>query len=106
MRALRDTNITAPYSKALYNGLYFSPECEFLNQSIAFTQRNVTGDVKVKLYKGNTVIEGRIARGDGAKLYDMQESSMDEQGGYNPQDADGFIKIHSIRLKKFTPANQ
>jgi argininosuccinate synthase len=31
---------------------------------------------------------------------------MDEQGGYNPQDADGFIKIHSIRLKKFTPANQ
>ncbi|KAI8099385.1 argininosuccinate synthase [Halteromyces radiatus] len=106
MRALRDQNITVPYSRALYNGLYFSPECELLNQSIAFTQRNVTGDVKAKLYKGNVIIEGRVARGDGAKLYDMQESSMDEQGGYNPQDADGFIKIHSIRLKKFTPANQ
>jgi argininosuccinate synthase len=104
LRALRDTNITVPYSRALYNGQYFSPECEFLSQSIAFTQRNVTGDVKLKLYKGNTVIEGRVARGDGAKLYDMQESSMDEQGGYNPEDANGFIKIHSIRLKKWTPA--
>ncbi|KAL7314661.1 argininosuccinate synthetase [Mucor circinelloides] len=103
LRALRDQNITVPYGKALYNGQYFSPECEFLSKSIEFTQRNVTGDVKLKLYKGNTVIEGRVARGDGAKLYDMQESSMDEQGGYNPQDADGFIKIHSIRLKKWTP---
>ncbi|KAG0169004.1 argininosuccinate synthetase [Apophysomyces sp. BC1034] len=106
LRALRDQNITVPYSRCLYNGQYFSPECEFLNQSIAFTQRNVTGDVKLKLYKGNTIIEGRVARGDGAKLYDMRESSMDEQGGYNPEDADGFIKIHSIRLKKWTPAPQ
>jgi argininosuccinate synthase len=103
LRALRDQNITVPYGKALYNGQYFSPECEYLTKSIEFTQRNVSGDVKLKLYKGNTVIEGRVARGDGAKLYDMQESSMDEQGGYNPQDADGFIKIHSIRLKKWTP---
>ncbi|KAI9250582.1 argininosuccinate synthase [Phascolomyces articulosus] len=105
LRAQRDQTITVPYSRCLYNGLYFSPECEFLTNSIAFTQRNVTGDVKLKLYKGNTVIEGRVARGDGSKLYNMQESSMDEQGGYNPQDADGFIKIHSIRLKKWTPAN-
>jgi argininosuccinate synthase len=75
-----------------------------LRKSIDFTQVNVTGDVKVKLYKGNTVIEGRVARGPGALLYDMQESSMDEQGGYNPEDANGFIKIHSIRLKKWTPS--
>ncbi|KAI8083399.1 argininosuccinate synthase [Gilbertella persicaria] len=105
LRAHRDQYLTIPYGRALYNGQYFSPECEFLSKSIAFTQRNVTGDVKLKLYKGNTVVEGRVARGDGAKLYDMQESSMDEQGGYNPQDADGFIKIHSIRLKKWTPEN-
>ncbi|KAI8884078.1 argininosuccinate synthase [Backusella circina FSU 941] len=104
LRATRDQNITIPYGRALYNGQYFSPECEFLSKSIAFTQANVTGDVKVKLYKGNTVIEGRVARGPGALLYDMQESSMDEQGGYNPEDANGFIKIHSIRLKKWTPA--
>ncbi|KAI7847430.1 argininosuccinate synthase [Circinella umbellata] len=104
LRAQRDASITVPYSRCLYNGLYFSPECEFINNSIAFSQRNVTGDVKLKLYKGNTIIEGRVARGDGEKLYNMQESSMDEQGGYNPEDADGFIKIHSIRLKKWTPA--
>ncbi|KAI9365604.1 argininosuccinate synthase [Pilaira anomala] len=102
LRALRDQNITVPYGKALYNGQYFSPECEYLTQSIAFTQRNVSGDVKLKLYKGNTIVEGRSAVGAGAKLYDMQESSMDEQGGYNPVDADGFIKVHSIRLKKWT----
>ncbi|KAJ8652460.1 argininosuccinate synthase [Lichtheimia ornata] len=106
LRALRDQSVTIPYSRCLYNGLYFSPECEFLNQSIPLTQTNVTGDVKLKLYKGNTTIEGRVARGPGAKLYDMRESSMDEQGGYNPQDADGFIKIHSIRLKKWTPADK
>ncbi|KAI8991504.1 argininosuccinate synthase [Mycotypha africana] len=106
LRALRDQNITVPYGRALYNGQYYSPECEYLAKSIEFTQRNVTGDVKLKLYKGNTVIEGRVARGNGAKLYDMQESSMDEQGGYNPQDADGFIKVHSIRLKKWTPADK
>ncbi|KAI7876040.1 argininosuccinate synthase [Lichtheimia hyalospora FSU 10163] len=106
LRALRDQSVTAPYSRCLYNGLYFSPECEFLNKSIPLTQTNVTGDVKLKLYKGNTFIEGRVARGPGAKLYDMRESSMDEQGGYNPQDADGFIKIHSIRLKKWTPADK
>jgi argininosuccinate synthase len=102
LRATRDQNITVPYGRSLYNGQYFSPECEFLRKSIDFTQINVTGDVKVKLYKGNTTIEGRVARGPGAKLYDMQESSMDEQGGYNPEDANGFIKIHSIRLKKWT----
>lgn len=102
LRALRDQNITVPYGKALYNGQYFSPECEYLTQSIEFTQRNVSGEVKLKLYKGNTIVEGRVAVGDGAKLYDMQESSMDEQGGYNPVDADGFIKVHSIRLKKWT----
>ncbi|ORX61590.1 argininosuccinate synthase [Hesseltinella vesiculosa] len=106
LRAQRDQNITVPYSRCLYNGLYYSPECEFLAQSIPFTQRNVTGDVKVKLYKGNTIIEGRVAHGDGAKLYDMIESSMDEHGSIVQSDATGFIKTHSIRLKKFTPASQ
>ncbi|KAI9016294.1 argininosuccinate synthase [Phycomyces nitens] len=106
LRALRDQSITIPYSRCLYNGQYFSPECEFLNKSIPLTQVNVTGDVKLKLYKGNTVIEGRVARGPGAKLYNIRESSMDEQGGYNPEDADGFIKVHSIRLKKWTPTEQ
>ncbi|KAG1054732.1 hypothetical protein G6F43_003268 [Rhizopus delemar] len=103
LRAYRDQNITIPYGRSLYNGQYFSPECEFLSQAIPLTQINVTGDVKLKLYKGNTIVEGRVARGPGAKLYDMQESSMDEQGGYNPEDANGFIKCHAIRLKKWTP---
>ncbi|CAO3665812.1 hypothetical protein G6F70_008911 [Rhizopus microsporus] len=103
LRAYRDQNITIPYGRALYNGQYFSPECEFLSKAIPLTQVNVTGDVKLKLYKGNTIVEGRVARGPGARLYDMQESSMDEQGGYNPEDANGFIKCHAIRLKKWTP---
>ncbi|OZJ01956.1 Argininosuccinate synthase [Bifiguratus adelaidae] len=105
LRHLRDTTISDPYARLLYNGQYFSPERELLTQSLKFTQRHVSGDVRLKLYKGNVTIEGRVAApGPGAKLYDMQESSMDEHGGYDPTDADGFIKIHSIRLKKWTPA--
>jgi argininosuccinate synthase len=101
---LKDVNIGIPYGRLLYNGLYFSPEREFLLHSLEFTQRNVNGEVQLKLYKGGIGIEGRKAFGDGAKLYNMEESSMDVQGGLTPTDAGGFIRTHAIRLRKWTPA--
>ncbi|RUS14964.1 argininosuccinate synthase [Endogone sp. FLAS-F59071] len=104
LRHLRDVNISVPFGRILYNGQYFTPEREFLTHSLAFSQRHVSGEVKVKLYKGNVVIEGRKAEGLGSKLYNAEESSMDALGGYEPTDADGFIKVHAIRLKKWTPA--
>ncbi|CAG8505694.1 541_t:CDS:2 [Paraglomus occultum] len=105
VRHLKDVNISIPYGRLLYNGLYFSPEREFLLHSLEFTQRNVNGEVQLKLYKGSITIEGRKAFGDGAKLYNMEESSMDVQGGLTPTDAGGFIRTHAIRLRKWTPSN-
>jgi len=102
VRSLRDQFITPQYSQILYNGQYFSPECEFLSASLKASQKYVNGEVKLKLYKGNVIVEGR--KSDTEKLYDMEESSMDVQGGFSPIDSDGFIKIQSIRLRKWGAA--
>ncbi|MBW0523149.1 hypothetical protein O181_062864 [Austropuccinia psidii MF-1] len=98
VRALRDSFVTAELSKILYNGYWFSPEREFVQSALEASQKNVNGRVKLELYKGNVIIEGR-ASNEG--LYDAKESSMDEMGGFEPTDTSGFIKIESIRLKKW-----
>ena len=61
------------------------------------TQNNVTGDVKLKLIKGNVIVVGR--RSPYSK-YDLSLVSFDEVGDYDQKDAEGFIKITSLRLKK------
>ncbi|RHZ76903.1 hypothetical protein Glove_187g100 [Diversispora epigaea] len=99
VRALRDQFVTPQFSQLLYNGQYFSPEREFLTASLLESQKSVNGEVKLKLYKGNVIVEGR--KSDTEKLYDMDESSMSIQGGFTPDDSEGFIKIQSIRLKKW-----
>ncbi|KAF0366350.1 argininosuccinate synthase [Gigaspora margarita] len=99
VRSLRDQFITPQYSQLLYNGQYFSPERSVLFAALLESQKSVNGEVKLKLYKGNVIIEGR--KSDTEKLYDMDESSMDVTGGFSPIDADGFIKTQSIRLKKW-----
>lgn len=99
VRNLRDQFVTPQYSNILYNGQYFSPEAEFLLASIAASQKTVNGEVRLKLYKGNVIVEGRSSKTN--NLYDMEESSMDVQGGFSPLDSEGFIKIQSIRLKKW-----
>ena len=53
VRDLRDQFVTRAWSRHLYNGLYFSPECEFVENSIIFSQQNVTGQVNMMAYKGN-----------------------------------------------------
>ncbi|KAI8322704.1 argininosuccinate synthase [Martensiomyces pterosporus] len=99
VRAFRDEHITPTFGKIMYNGLYFSPEGDLLTKMVPLTQTNVNGSVRVKLYKGSLTMEGRWS--DSEKLYDMEESSMDVQGGFEPTDSEGFIKIQSIRLKKW-----
>jgi len=102
VRALRDQFTTIEFSKILYNGHFFTPEREFVTSSIPASQRTVNGVVKLKLYKGNIIIEGReSAEG----LYDEHQSSMDELGGFEPTDTTGFIQIESIRIKKWAQAN-
>ncbi|KIV89018.1 argininosuccinate synthase [Exophiala mesophila] len=99
VRALRDQFVTISYSRVLYNGLYFSPEREFLEASIVESQKSVNGQVRVRLYKGNTIILGRSSQTE--KLYDESESSMDEIGSFEPNETGGFIKVQAIRLKKY-----
>jgi len=98
VRALRDQFITPQFSQLLYNGQYFSPEREFLSASLEASQKSINGEVRLKLYKGNVIVEGR--KSDTVKLYDMEESSMDVQGGFSPTDSDGFIKIQSIQFSQ------
>lgn len=59
VRRLRDQFITPQFSQILYNGFFFSPEREFVTASIPASQRTVNGVVRLKLYKGNVIVEGR-----------------------------------------------
>ncbi|KAI9890108.1 MAG: argininosuccinate synthetase [Vezdaea aestivalis] len=102
VRALRDTFVTPAFSKVLYNGLWFSPEREFLSKSVEASQGAVNGTVRLRIYKGAVGVVGRWSETE--KLYDEKESSMDEQGGFEPVDAGGFIKVQAIRLRKFGEA--
>ncbi|KAI4521826.1 argininosuccinate synthetase [Schizophyllum commune] len=102
VRALRDQFVTIELSRILYNGHFFTPEREFITSAIPASQRTVNGTVRVKLYKGNVIIEGREST---EGLYDEQQSSMDELGGFEPTDTTGFIQIESIRIKKWAQAN-
>jgi len=99
VRALRDQFVTFNWSRILYNGMYFSPEREFLQASIVESQKVVNGQVRLRLYKGNCIVLGRSSQTE--RLYDSSESSMDEIGNFEPVDAGGFIKVQAIRLKKF-----
>ncbi|KAF5383548.1 hypothetical protein D9615_003743 [Tricholomella constricta] len=102
VRALRDQFVTIEFSRILYNGHFFTPEREFITSAIPASQRTVNGLVRLKLYKGNVVVEGRESS---EGLYDEQQSSMDELGGFEPTDTSGFIQIESIRIKKWAQAN-
>jgi argininosuccinate synthase len=104
VRALRDQFVTFNYAKILYNGLYFSPEREFLEDSIKASQKTVNGQVRCRAYKGSFVVLGRSSETE--KLYDASESSMDEIGAFEPSDTTGFISVQAIRIKKYGNAKQ
>ena len=84
------------YAETIYNGLWFSSERKAMQNIIDSTQKNVSGDVKLKIYKGNVIVTGRKSPNS---LYNASLVSFDETGDYNQKDAQGFIKIQSLRLK-------
>ena len=85
------------YAEIIYNGLWFSSERKSLQQIIDQTQTKVSGEIKLKIYKGNVVILGRKSNNS---LYNSSLVSFDEAGKYNQKDAEGFIKITSLRLRQ------
>ena len=97
VRKLRDM-FSQKFSELAYNGFWFSPEMEYVLKAMRTAQDRVTGDVRVKLYKGSALAEGRTAP---YGLYDPDLASMDKEGGYDPIHAEGFIKINSMRLRTY-----
>ena len=88
--------IMPKYAEIIYNGFWFSTERIAMQKLIDSMQYKVNGHVKLKIFKGNVVILGRKSPNT---LYDTKIVSFDERGDYNQKDAEGFIKINSIRLK-------
>lgn len=83
----------------IYNGFWFSPEKEMIMAAVDKSQETVSGSVTVQLLKGHAY---PVARSSALSLYDPELSSMDVAGGYDQQDAAGFIRINAIRLKAYT----
>jgi len=88
--------LTPKFAELIYNGMWFSPEMDFLMAAFNKSQEAIDGTVKLALYKGNVMTVGRSSP---TSLYDRDLSSMEIEGGFDQMDSRGFIRIHSIRLK-------
>ncbi len=84
------------FAEIIYNGFWYSPEGELLRAFVDQTQENVTGEVRVKLYKGGVHVTGRRSP---VSLYSQETASFDEAGGYDQSDAGGFIRLQGLRLR-------
>jgi len=83
------------YAKLIYQGYWFSPEREMLQVAIDETQKNVEGNVKLKLYKGNVTV---VSRESSKSLYDDAYSTFEKDEVFNQKDAEGFIKLNALRF--------
>ncbi len=85
------------YATMIYNGYWFSPERQMLQQAIDWSQLHVNGDVRLKLYKGNVEVVGRRSA---ESLFDERIATFEDDGGaYDQADAEGFIKLNALRLR-------
>ncbi len=95
--ALKD-DLMPRYARLIYNGYWFSPERELLQQLIDTSQKTVNGSVRLKLYKGTVTTVGRASKSD--SLFDPAISTFeDDKGAYDQADAGGFIKLNALRLR-------
>ncbi len=85
------------YAKLIYNGYWWSPEREMLQNAIDWSQTAVNGTVRLKLYKGNVDVVGRKSEDS---LFDEAIATFeDDDGAYDQADAEGFIKLNALRLR-------
>ncbi|MFW6163440.1 MAG: argininosuccinate synthase [Planctomycetota bacterium] len=92
---LRD-GLIPRYAELVYYGFWFSPEREMLQRAIDDAQANVTGTVRLKLYKGNCTVVGRKSP---VSLYDPEIATFEAGSGYDQADAAGFIRLNALRLR-------
>ncbi len=114
------------YAELIYNGYWFAPEREMLQALIDKSQENVNGTVRLKLYKGNVIVEGRkspdslysqehvsgsarlklykgavhvVGRRSALSLYSLEHVTFEEDSVFDQRDAEGFIKLNALRLR-------
>jgi len=92
---LRDS-LGVKFAENVYYGFWFAPEFKLMRKLINETQENVTGDVRLKLFRGNTIIVGRRSPNS---LYDEKIATFEADTVYNQRDAEGFIKLNALRLR-------
>ncbi len=95
---LRD-DLSNRYAEMVYNGFWFSPEREAAQAFMDDVQRRVSGEARLKLYKGSVQVEGR--RSDASSLYDKAIATFEADDVYDQSDATGFIRLQSLRLRTF-----
>lgn len=89
--------LSPKYAELVYNGYWFSPEREMMQSMIDKSQEKVEGKVRLKLYKGNTMITGRESS---LSLYNPNLATFESDQVYSQKDAEGFIKLNALRLRE------
>lgn len=92
---LRDSLIPK-YSELVYYGFWFSPEMELLQNMVDQTQKNVSGKVRLELYKGNCMVLGRKSD---LSIYSEDFATFEDDAVYRQKDAEGFIRLNALRLR-------
>jgi argininosuccinate synthase len=96
---LRDS-LSVKFAECVYYGFWFAPEFDLMRRMIDETQRSVTGEVRLKLFRGNVIIVGRRSPNS---LYDERVATFEADTVYNQRDAEGFIKLNALRLRLGSP---
>ena len=91
------------YAELIYYGFWFSPERQMLQAAIDLSQKDVEGEVTLKLYKGNVMVIGRES--DKSLYSDKLVTFEDDQGAYDQKDAAGFIKLNALRMRTLAKRN-
>ncbi|HKP36259.1 MAG TPA: argininosuccinate synthase [Pyrinomonadaceae bacterium] len=92
---LRDS-LGVKFAENVYYGFWFAPEFELMRKMVDETQMTVSGDVRLKLYRGNVIVVGRRSPNS---LYDERTATFEADTVYNQRDAEGFIKLNALRLR-------
>jgi argininosuccinate synthase len=99
---MRDA-LSLKFAESVYYGFWFAPETELMRRMIDETQRDVTGEVRLKLYRGNVIVAGRRAA---RSLYNERLVTFEADTVYNQRDAEGFIKLNALRLRSLAQVNK